>query len=534
MTARQDRWIGLGVALFAMIPSLVWISQDSRIWPWDQAWYGEVSADLWYLLNHDLLSWLRGMLRLLPQKPPLVSWFGQFLVPVGLAVGNVEAALLLLCVGANVATLFLLWLYARRLAPNGYALPVLAVVSAASMPLFVGMGHEFVTEPLQTLVIVATFVLAAFADRIRLPRLVILLVLLGFAGFGVKTTSPAYTGLALVLIAAVALVRMRKGEALSALSRTDIALAVVTAGLAALTTAWYVVNIDGMLQHVRNALDAGIALNYGSASGLPTKAMYWLKAFDAGSSLVSHAGLAVFAAAAVAVGIQAPRAFRTRNLPGIAAVLALVHSIVVLVQFMFQIIEETRFITSLMPMMVMALVFALAGLRNQWLTKLLVVAASVHLVAVHISAAGRVSIQPSTVWLKPLAMATGQRELARALIDQTCSARTAFQYVIVATEIPSMNANSLAFEAAKARNQTGFRCYYTGLGYAATEMQPVIERMTSLNPVSIIVPSAALIGNSPNYLNVVVAPFARYMHQSNRYRPLASPIGGYIVYKRID
>lgn len=534
MTTRQDRWIGLGVALFAMIPSFVWISQDSRIWPWDQAWYGEVSADLWYLLNHDLLGWLRGMLRLLPQKPPLVSWLGQFLVPVGLAVGNVEAALLLLCVGANVATLFLLWLYARRLAPNGFALPVLAVVGAASMPLFVGMGHEFVTEPLQTLVIVATFLLAAFADRIRLPRLVILLVLLGFAGFGVKTTSPAYTGLALLLVAAVALVRMRKGEALSALSRTDIALAVVTAGLAALTTAWYVVNIDGMLQHVRNVLDAGIALNYGSASGLPTKAMYWLKAFDTGSSLVSYAGLAVFAGAAVAVAIQAPRAFQTRNLPGIAAVLALVHSIVVLVQFMFQIIEETRFITSLMPMMVMALIFALATYPTRWLVRPLLALATVQLVAVNLIAADRLAMSSGTVWLKRFAPGTNQRPLADTIIASTCEAPRPYQYVLVGIEEPQMNANSLAFHAAVARNRSGFRCYYTGLGYAVADLAPVMQRLDSLNPMFVLVPDQAAARNNPNYLNLVVAPFAERMKSSNRYRPVGAGVGGYTIYRRQD
>ena len=52
---RTDLVRRIAPALFAaalVAPSVVWISLDRSIWPWDPAWYGEVSVDLWATLRH--------------------------------------------------------------------------------------------------------------------------------------------------------------------------------------------------------------------------------------------------------------------------------------------------------------------------------------------------------------------------------------------------------------------------------------------------------------------------------------------------
>jgi len=53
-------------------PSVAWVLEDRRVWPWDQAWYGEVSTDLFYLLTHAPHAWLSAMIGLMPSKPPLL------------------------------------------------------------------------------------------------------------------------------------------------------------------------------------------------------------------------------------------------------------------------------------------------------------------------------------------------------------------------------------------------------------------------------------------------------------------------------
>ena len=47
------RVVPAGVGLVLILPSVVWAFLDHSIWPWDPAWYGEVSADLWATLRTD-------------------------------------------------------------------------------------------------------------------------------------------------------------------------------------------------------------------------------------------------------------------------------------------------------------------------------------------------------------------------------------------------------------------------------------------------------------------------------------------------
>src|ERR1700692_1364353 len=77
-----------------LAPSLVWIFKDHQVWPWDQAWYGEVSVNLWFSLTHSLTDWARTMIDGLNSKPPGIVWLGQFFVPLRI-LGSVEDALLL-------------------------------------------------------------------------------------------------------------------------------------------------------------------------------------------------------------------------------------------------------------------------------------------------------------------------------------------------------------------------------------------------------------------------------------------------------
>src|SRR5260370_25875737 len=83
------------VSVLLVLPNFYWVLKDKTVWPWDQAWYGEVSVDLWYLLTHHLGQWPAAMLSAFGSKTPGVAWFGQFFVPLGQAVGSIWVGLLL-------------------------------------------------------------------------------------------------------------------------------------------------------------------------------------------------------------------------------------------------------------------------------------------------------------------------------------------------------------------------------------------------------------------------------------------------------
>ena len=86
-------WSYFRIALL-LAPSLIWIHRDHSVWPWDQAWYGQVCADLWFWLGHSPARWIATMGNGLDKKAPGISWFGKLFVPLGAVSGTIEAALL--------------------------------------------------------------------------------------------------------------------------------------------------------------------------------------------------------------------------------------------------------------------------------------------------------------------------------------------------------------------------------------------------------------------------------------------------------
>jgi len=84
-----------GLIAVLMTSSLVWILNDRSVWPWDRAWYGEVTLDLGQARHGGLLAWGAAALHAIGAKPPLLVWIAQFFVPLSRFTGDVESSLLL-------------------------------------------------------------------------------------------------------------------------------------------------------------------------------------------------------------------------------------------------------------------------------------------------------------------------------------------------------------------------------------------------------------------------------------------------------
>jgi 4-amino-4-deoxy-L-arabinose transferase-like glycosyltransferase len=138
------------VGILLVAPSLIWIFRDHSVWPWDPAWYGQVSVDLWSTLRLHPAKWSSAMVHAFGAKPPGIAWLGQLFVPFGYKFGNVRASLLLSSVACQIATVALLFAAGRKLTGSAVAGLATALLVAAG-PLFVSMSHEFFAEPMQTL-----------------------------------------------------------------------------------------------------------------------------------------------------------------------------------------------------------------------------------------------------------------------------------------------------------------------------------------------------------------------------------------------
>jgi len=185
-------WSYLLIALL-FVPSFFWIAQDYRVWPWDQAWYGEVSVDLWYWLSHSLYRWFATMADGLDLKPPLLVWIGQLFISLNRISGSSERSLLMFIVMTQFVLLVIVCKCGQAIAPNSRLVPVGGVLFAASGQLFAGLSHQYFVEPLQAVAVAWTLLIALQSASWSKPRIVVHLMGALTVGALAKATTPVYS-----------------------------------------------------------------------------------------------------------------------------------------------------------------------------------------------------------------------------------------------------------------------------------------------------------------------------------------------------
>jgi len=529
--------LGALVALLTM-SSLAWVFMDRSVWPWDQAWYGEVTLDLWQARHGGFIAWLTACLHAMPAKPPLLVWIAQFFVPVSRVTGDVESALLLVNSLAALATLIVIAVVTAEIGVD-WSGRAAAVLLCGGASLFIGMTHQFMVEMLQALTVAVAMLVAVRAPRMPLIRLASLMTIAGSAAVLAKTTSVLFVG-PLAAYAAIAAVLRRSRAPKPAAA--DLFAAFLALGSVALAILWYLINWSEMLQHVRDASTGGGALLYGSPPSIG-KLVFWSSALALAiaPAVWLGVGLALLSGGVLARAFsRLPRASLRQGLCGVvddgtlfAAIIA-ATTIIVIVSYSLQPNEETRFLTPLLPILAVLAAWSLGRLATPAATTcvLLLLAANAAIGHLFAHGANPFHLTPS-VWLK---MANGDehdRDVLTRSVRATCPPREQSRYTIVGVEYPSLNANSAAFYSAKDRRKQGYRCYYTSLGYAEIDAQRAFARIFALDAAYAItiLPSAQ---PSDDAFNRTSREVAEKLAADARFTPLPADLGVVRIYAKLS
>src|SRR5689334_1064952 len=175
-------------------PALVWASWDHHVWPWDQAQYGEVTLRILGAFGQDLIAGIEAMGTLLDFKAPGLPWLGLPYAMAGRFLDRPELALLGATLTWQLGTLITCWRSAFLV--SGSRLTSLGVTAfIGSMPLFVGLNHQYLVEPLQTFAVSLSFLLALRAKDMSSEAALIALCLVAGLAMAAKASSPIYCGL---------------------------------------------------------------------------------------------------------------------------------------------------------------------------------------------------------------------------------------------------------------------------------------------------------------------------------------------------
>ena len=493
-----------------MLPSLWWISSDRHVWPWDQAWYGEVSVDLWYKFSRHLSQWGPALLAAFGSKSPGIAWLGQCFVPFGRAFGSIETGLLCSIVAAQIGSIALFYGIAKEFAPERRVVAAVGILLFAGAPLFVAMSHQYFAEPLQLFGVTYFYFLAATGHK--LPRLTLLghLLLATSIALLAKMTSPIYCGLPGV-IAAYALFQKRppKSEPSAKTAWREWAWLLAGVILCAACAAWYVKNLPALRAALQQQTSLEFTANYGRPGTFFEKVSYWLTAMQASFQLrwVIVGQLLLVGAGAALARIESGRTPRETG-PWRFHLLALssvIHILGVLALCSTNYNEENRYMLPLLPAIATVNIWLVCRVREPWLLAGIILLLCFQWVAVCSQALGWGDLdrRSCSYWLIPFdSSRRSAKELTR-IVRQTSTADTHLRYNIVGVELPWLNANSLAFFAAKQQLKTRSRCFYTSLGYGAKDLDLAWKRMNDMNAQYFISLEEAAQPANPNFVNLV-------------------------------
>jgi Dolichyl-phosphate-mannose-protein mannosyltransferase len=465
-----------------VVPSIVWVCLDRSVWPWDPAWYGEVSTDLWATLRVSPRTWPDAMTHAFGLKPPAVAWLGQFFVPVGSALGRDSTALLLSVVSCQIASLALVYAALRRLGGDAVAL-VGGLVVAAS-PLFVSMSHEYFAEPIQTLAVAwLLFVLATAAQRrmaLTLAQLPGVLAL----GMLAKLSSPAY--LAAPALAAVLLAFLGRGRGPErrrpwqdvAVVASSIASAILVLG----AISWYRINVHAAIRHARDATaDNGL---YGIDRGFVHQFPDWFARLR-DAAFLPHLWivLAVLATASLLLAARDRGRVALGDPRAVTAGACAASIVVVLASLASQSNQEMRYLLPLVPLLATLVALGVGSGGSRAIVGAALGVLMVEYVGVTLQSFGRADT--SSLVSYPIASVDRDSRLGNALdalVAQTCAPATAGRINMVGGDYPWFNANTLEMLAAERQAEPGRRCYYTSLGYAERDPMVAWKRVQDFHP----------------------------------------------------
>jgi len=524
----KSRWIYL-LIVGLLTPSFFWIAQDYHVWPWDQAWYGEVSVDLRFWLTHSPYTWVATMADGLDLKPPGVVWIGQFFVLLNGILGSSERSLLFSILATQFVLLVLVFKCGQTISPDSRLVPIAGVLFAAAGQLLTGLSHQFFVEPLQAVAVAWMFLIALKARQWSKSRIALHLVGGLTLGLLAKATTPVYS-LFPCLYCLFVWVRRPSDNSLATewRSRSFRVLAVAIGCSVLVGAVWYLRHLAAVWRHVHDATSGDIALDYATPGSSFDRLKIWTFVLKQ-SFLDPYLVWALVPALVLAVIWTWKRASFSRKLDPVASI-SVVQIALLLWVFAINTTVDPRYMYAILAPLAILFMQLCATLPWQATLSLLVLCV-LQWGAVSSASLGRPDqLGRQSQWLYPPQRDRSQFDELTHIVRSTSD--VSGRYNMFAVEEPWINANSASFFAASARLHTGVRSYFTSIGYAQKDTAAAMRRIEEFRTRYVITLAEPFHTNPPNFLNVVALPVLEQMRRDARFTQQDFPTqNGVLVFR---
>ena len=534
-----------------IFPNIIWIFLDKSVFPWDQAWYAEISVELFYKLTQSPWDWCNGMISAFGIKAPGIAWFGQFFVPLGELIGSIETGLLLSVLLTQIMCLILSYFYLLKLTNN----PLISSISCLAMPsssLWVGLTHQYFVEPIQTFAIAWIVLILIFSPEWKASKMVFQFSGAFSLAMIAKITSPLYSFAPIVIIVYYWFKNTKQNPIQLNFSYFRLSkfsnffknfnyFYLVSILLAIITIFWYGKNWQTIVKFTKLASSGEASLLYGEKASFGVKILYWLTAFQ--RSFFSYSLALILFVSLLYIAIRAVLKFTTQvdrkkiilNHFNICVISSVFQIVLVLGVFSLNINEENRYLLPLMPYLVIIIAWILGKINNRVISAVISCLLVFQLIAVNAQSAGLIPPQAKfSNWLYPLNQDRTYKNILEKVVYSTCTFEDKDRYNIVGLELRHFNANSASFFTTKQLLIHGFRCYYTSLGYAENDVKKAWQKMTDLN-INYFVTLSPSVNFKIDAFNQISLPILEKIKSSLMFKPIPS-IDSYpvLLYKRFQ
>ncbi len=516
------------ILLIFTAPNIVWITLDQRVWPWDQAWYGQVSVELFYNLIHSPLNWIKEMISAFGTKAPGTAWLGQFFVPLGQIIGSIDTGLLVSVVLTQLIVLLLIYHTILKLT-DSRLISIICCTFAASAPLSVALTHQYFVEPLQTLSVAWVILIMAFAPKWESKTILLHLISVTSLGMLAKITFPLYALIPMLVNIyyvyknrAVSKIHVQVKKTSYFLSASFV-LHITTTLLAGGFLLWYGKNLQSIISFSILASSGEASFLYGVKADFLYKIQYWLSAFQ--KSFFTPVSLICLLILLIYILIKSFYNFKKKinhiklGYFDVINLVAIAEISLILVAFSFQVNQENRYLLPLLPYLAVLIAWTLKRVRQKLLVALTGFVLVLQLFTVQAQALGITPEDPNlSYWLYPIDRSSTNKQLLSKLVDITCKNETEKdRYNVIGLDVPWLNANSASYFSVQQQLKKEFRCYYTSLGYAEKDTEKAWARLFDFNVNYFATLQPRSQAEAANPLNLVSLPILERIQRSPKF-----------------
>lgn len=262
------------MASFLVLPQLFWLFFDRGFWGIDSCGLAINTVTLYYFFLQSPELWWQQLWRvsaITHPHTPLLCWLGQWLVPIGEKVGNIDIVLSGLVLFFAVATLSLFYNTLIKVCQDK-ALAFLGVLCLGSAPLFVGLSMQYYVEMLQVFSVVWFLYIMVQVNHWTIQKTIIQLVYAISFSLLTKASAPLYVFVPGIYILITILLKILKNKTV-VFSGRHVSLAFAGAMLCGLVSVVWIIKNAPIVW----AYTSVSAQFFGEKLSWSNKLFYWMQ-----------------------------------------------------------------------------------------------------------------------------------------------------------------------------------------------------------------------------------------------------------------